>query len=244
MIATKRRIETEQDRYGGFSSSNPNVSYFANPNYNNEQIEGQQSFDVDNNNYATISDYTTNYDSNLQTSEETQEIDTPSYEVEKEYNVDELNSNKPDDDYMIVKTFMPNVERQKVVTEEQKQTFKTKKIKLNARGKIFVAMYSIVACLLIAFCIYNACAIGAVKNSISLKQLEYQTITKEVNVLDNQYTNLTSEESINNSIPAGFTDISTGNTTSVNFAERPEYIQITETTNWFDKLCEFFSNLF
>lgn len=248
MIATKRRIETDQDRYGGFASTNPNVSYFANQNYeNSEQLEGQQSFDMDNNaGYTTLGDYTQSYTGKQEDTDTTNEYtqETPSYEVEKEYNVDELNGTKTDDNYLIVKTFMPYVERQKVEQEQPKQTFTQKKVKLNARGKIFVTMYAIVACLLVAFCIYNAVAIGAAKSAIAEKQIEYAQLANDVGVLDRTLTNLTSDENIKNSLPSGYHPPTSETTETVDIQERPKYVKVEKTTNWFDRVCEFFSNLF
>jgi hypothetical protein len=47
-----------------------------------------------------------------------------------------------------------------------------------------------------------------------------------------------------NLVPDNFTSINSTNTVSVAIQERPTYATPEATTNAFDKICEFFSNLF
>lgn len=248
MISTKRKIETEQDRYGGFSTnSNPNVSYFANNSFSSPYEVNDTSYDFDNETSTDNDFFTFNQTQTEEEQESTYEtpqfnIDTtPVYELEKEYKVEELSPPNEGDEFCIVKTFMPNVQRkeQPVVTTP---TVKKQRAVLNSRGKIFVSMYLLVATLLIAFCIYNAVAISSLSATISATQSEYNSIKNEVTLLESDYSNFNS--SMENLVPDNFNSISSSNTVSVSIKERPVYVEAESTTNAFDKICEFLSNIF
>lgn len=249
MISTKRKIETEQDRYGGFSTnSTQNVSYFANNSFSSPYEVNDTSYDF--NSESTTEDNFFNFTQTEQeedqdtTSYETPQFNidtTPVYEVEKEYNVEELSPPNEGDEYCIVKTFMPNVQRKEPVVAPAPKVKKQRAV-LNARGKIFVSMYMLVATLLIAFCIYNAVAISSLTATINATQAEYNSIQNEVTLLESDYTKF--NNSMQNLIPDNFTSINSTNTVSVAIQERPIYAEPEATTNAFDKICEFFSNLF
>ena len=163
---------------------------------------------------------------------------------ESEYTATDMVNEDGENEYTFVNTFMPNVERREtissVIQSNRKKVHKTK-IKLNARGKIFACMYSIVAVLLVAFCIYNAVAISNIKNTLSQKEVEYAQELSDVNLLQKDYEEISFTQSTNQS---NFVAVNESNTVKVKMEKRPKFASIDETTNWFDRVCEFISNLF
>ncbi len=230
MVIQKRKVETDQDRVGGFSTFNNNFSYFSNQQNNTGTIH-QQSVE-DYTETEEQQDYSTEYES-----------PTTVYEGESEYTANDMPNTDGESEYAFVKTFMPNVERryETGVTEntERKIVQKTK-VKLNARGKILACAYSIIAGLLVAFCIYNVVAISNIKTSLVGYEKEYSMMVKEVSVLQGNYDGLNNV----NTSQSNFIPVSESNTVKVQLDKRPTFIDVNESTNWFDKLCNFFSNLF
>ena len=230
MVTQKRRIETDQDRFGGFSSFNNNYSYFNSSADSTGTME-QQTFDE-----------------NVYEQEE-QEVYTPDYETttydgESEYAVTGMVNEDGENEYAFVNTFMPNVERKEtissVIQSNRKKVHKTK-IKLNARGRIFACMYSVVAVLLVAFCIYNTVAISNIKNTLSQKEIEYSQQLNDVNLLQKDYEEVSFTSGASQS---NYVAVNEGNTVKVKMEKRPRFASVDETTNWFDKVCNFISNLF
>ncbi len=192
-------------------------------------------------------DITTGYNSDY-TEEETQEFspdvtDVPQYDGETEYN--DNNNLQEESEYTIVKTFMPNVEKTidyqpPVIEKVSKETTTRSVVKLNARGKIFACMYGMVATLLVAFCIYNAVSLSNLNKSLDAKKTELGLMNNTINELNVEYSNNTTA----NKLPDGYTLVSEDNTVKTAVATRPNYVNIEESTNWFDKICNFLSNLF
>ncbi len=234
MVTQKRRIETDQDRFGGFSSFNNNYSYFNGTSNTAGTTLEQQTFD--DNMYTTY--------------EEEQEVSTPTYEStttydgESEYSATDMVNEDNESEYAFVNTFMPNVERRETISsvlQSRKRKVHKTKIKLNARGKIFACMYSIVAILLVSFCIYNTVAIAGIKNVVAQKEIEYAQELSDVNLLQKDYEEISFT---NGTSQSNFVEVNESNTVKVKIDKRPKFAKVDESTNWFDKVCNFFSNLF
>lgn len=175
----------------------------------------------------------TNY-SSYQTTE--QEDNIPSYEVEREYNIDKL----PEDE-VIIPTFMPTLNNAK---ETQRQNADVK-LKLNARGKIIASVFGVVMCMLVAFAVYNAVVIGQLSNTVSALQVEQMSRSTQISQLESNYKNITSKESIKNSASEmGLSYRSENSDVVINLGTRPEIQSATTKTNWFDSICNFFAELF
>lgn len=163
--------------------------------------------------------------------------ETPSYEVETEYNIDKL----PEDE-IIVPTFMPTLDRPSAQAEANKNV----KIRLNARGKIVASVFGVVVGILIAFMIYNAVVISNLSNQLAYLEVEKQTITASVAESSLEYQELTSYENIDmkawDDLNMSISDGSSDKAMKIN--PRPEIKETTVQGNWFDSFCEFFSNLF
>lgn len=231
MVTQKRRIETDEDRYGGYSSTTSNFSLFSKPSTTGT-IDGQQEIDTSTSYAESLEESTTSYESPITT-----------YEGESEYVASDMPSEENENEYTIVKTFMPNVERRTIVQEVEKprHTISKTRVKLNARGKIFVSMYSVIACLLVAFSIYNAVAISNIKSTLIKKEELYEQTYSEVSTLQKNYDELSSMTNLDYS---GYSPVGEGNTKVVQMEKRPTFLDVSKETNWFDKVCNFFSNLF
>lgn len=215
MIATKRKIETEKDRFGGFASRS-----FGNDIYASTLIEEPTAT------YRPV-----------QTQEE--EI----FEIEKEYKLSSPSEFVPQQ--KLTQTIMPTVHRRHETNSEAKS--KTG-IKLNFRGKIMIAVYTTVVALLLGLCIYNAFVIGSMKGVVSAKQATLQTQQSELSNLEIEFNNLADESTIK----AKLADMSDKNYRTVTESDKV-YVKASEKTevptyegssNFFDKVCEFFSKLF
>lgn len=181
---------------------------------------------------TSVSSYQPSY-STLYTNEE--EEQTTSFEAEKEYKMeDDLGG-----DITIVPTFMPTIERKSVSKSEANDV----KIRLNARGKIILSVFSVIAVLLVSFCIYNAVRISSLTASLANKQAQVQMMNREVYVATSEYNELVSPSNILASLPNGYVD-SKNNFMEVDINARPIIASAESSTNWFDKVCEFLSNLF
>lgn len=202
--------------------------------YRNAQVN--QRYDVD--------DYSTTNE--VEQTEDAREsvTDAPQYIGESEYN--DGNDLQEEPEYTIVKTFMPNVEKAKVeapVVERKQRVVTHSTIKLNARGKIFAVMYGVIATLLIAFCIYNAVSLANMGNQLKIKQSQLQEANRQVNELTLQYNEATNIGE-NGIIGSGYEPISESNTVYTTISKRPNYVNVEASTNWFDSICKFLSNLF
>lgn len=217
-----------------------------------ETRTNQENQVEDSSTYYDAPNMTTRYNSPSYTSEDedvqgTSEsvVDAPQYESESEYK-DNEGGLQEESEYTIVKTFMPNVEATTnfapPVIEQKPKTTTKSVIKLNARGKIFACMYGLVATLLVAFCIYNAVSLANINKNLAIKNAELNSINNTVNEL-NVELNSTKKPS-SSTIPEGYTKVSESNTVVTQIDKRPSYVQVEESSNWFDRMCEFFSNLF
>ena len=114
--------------------------------------------------------------------------------------------------------------------------------RLNARGKIAICVFSIIFAALVAFSIYNAVIIGQLNTSVALKNQAVVGQTAVINDLTAEYNGL----AVN--VEEGFS-MGYRPTTEADFVEVVASPRATKTTtqiesNWFDRLCEFFSKLF
>lgn len=173
--------------------------------------------------------------STLYTDTTEDEEQATNYESETEYKInDDLGG-----DITIVPTFMPTIER-----KEKEVSVHDVKLKLNARGKIIVAVFSVISVLLLSFCIYNAVLIGNLSAALTEQQAKAELVTRDVYNATSDYNGVTSTNNILASLPDGFGQGSNKEPMIVSLSERPEIVSAEASSNWFDKLCNFLSNLF
>ncbi|MBQ9790774.1 MAG: hypothetical protein IJW24_04215 [Clostridia bacterium] len=137
---------------------------------------------------------------------------------------------------------MPNVERRAHVVSAPESTAK---IKIRARGKIAITVYSIILVALITFAIYNAVAIGALKGEVDAKNQTYISQLADINALQVQYNELGLDETIMNKAGEnGFIQSTENDIVRVSKVEMDQREETEVETNWFEDLCQFLSGLF
>ena len=120
---------------------------------------------------------------------------------------------------------------------------KSFKASLNTRGKIIVITYALVVALLGFLLIYNAFSMAAVTASIAATEILISEEKASIQELTSQLNDLNNPDMIMERVAeAGFVPTQTqvsGVTTVVG-----ESISYETQTNWFDKICDFISNIF
>ena len=228
-MATFTEMETDEKQrsrgnfnYGGYSSGTT-------------VLDNQLDFSATVPSYVSQSSYSPSTSTYEQTS--SYEETTPSYQVETEYNFEKL----PEDE-IIVPTFMPTLDRPAPVREESREV----KIKLNSRGKIALSAFGVIVGILIAFMVYNAVVISGLSNQLAYLEVEKQSITASVAQSSLEYQELTSYDNIDMKAwdEYGMGMSNPANDKTMSIKPRPEIKETKIQGNWFDSVCEFFSNLF
>ena len=124
------------------------------------------------------------------------------------------------------------------MTEQtQEREFKSyKQAKLNARGKIAITVYSIVAAIIVAFCVYNAVMISSLNGSIMAKNQLVSIETEVITDLTNTYNSLGEDDYIISQVGDSYKVPTENDTVSVSKFEFKERATRKEETNWFDSI--------
>ena len=214
MIATKRKIETSQDRFGGFSRTYNTDMYTS-------TITGTPSI----------------------VEPEYEEVDDDVFEVEKEYKMDDdLTSDVVAKDNN--KEVMQTISRERKVNKTSEYANKNTKMKINARGKIILTVFSCIVALLVSFSIYNAVAIGNLNAEVNAKQVAVYEVQSEIDGLSTEIQNMSSENNINSKLDMKFRKVTDNDKVYLEETAKSAVPEYEKTSNFFDKLCEFFSNIF
>lgn len=162
----------------------------------------------------------------------------------KEINFDDVaDYTEPTTVQTMEKQQMPQIQQRKVA-EVQADQQADKRVKLNAHGKIIIAVVAVVICALMAFAIGNAVMLSSLGSTVAQKQQYVAAQQQTVEGLQQQYA------SINNSIQNtaaekfGYTDASNANVVKLQEVETISRPTAQIETNWFDSLCNFFAGLF
>lgn len=174
----------------------------------------------------------------------TEEItQTPAFEVEKQYSFDTQPYQKEEQTEAVME--MPTVDReQQIVASRREETQIVAKARLNARGKIIVAVYSVIVAIIVAFCIYNAVAINGMQSTIAGKEQIVATQTQVITDLQNTYNELGGEDYITSQVGGSFKKPTASDIVAVEgfeMVERPEEVS---QTNWFEDFCQALRRLF
>ncbi len=166
------------------------------------------------------------------------------YKSEKSYD-----SGRRQEDDSIVQTKTISQMNTPMIQKEEPAVVLTKtkqRIYLQARMKIIIAMFATIVCSLLFVSIFNFVNVSRINSSIAEKQATISEL--ESSILDLQATyNLLSEDGTvkNLATNSGFVDSSDINTTSLSIGEVYAEPVIEELpSNWFNDVCDFFSNLF
>lgn len=118
------------------------------------------------------------------------------------------------------------------------------KIKIRARGKIAITVYSIIVVALIAFAIYNAVAIKNLQAGVAYKNQAYIEQTIDINALIAEYNRLGSEERIIEDTNGIFIEPTESDIVRVAKTQMETRKTREVESNWFEELCQFLSGLF
>jgi len=166
----------------------------------------------------------------------------PQFIVEKQY---DFGRTSYEDETEVNQKQMNITDFKRSVNYEQEKEYKLyKQAKLNARGKIAIAVYSIVAAIIVAFCIYNAVMISSLNGSIAAKNQLVSTETQVITDLTNTYNSLGEDDYIISQVGDSYKVPTSNDKVSVSTFEFKERETIKEETNWFERFCESFKKLF
>ena len=166
--------------------------------------------------------------------------ETPEFEVQKNYNYSKYDDVTTEEQEVTMA--MPNVIRQ---NREKVQSIESEsKVKLRARAKIAITVYSIILLSLIAFAIYNAVAINQMQAIVAAKNQTYITETIVINDLLEEYNSLGSSDRILSEVEGEFIEPTESNIIRVSKSAMEERSETEIESNWFEELCSFLSGLF
>lgn len=120
---------------------------------------------------------------------------------------------------------------------EPKKTFK-----LNARGKIAICVFSIILVSLIALTIYNSVLINDLNTVVMLKNQSVATQTAVIKGLETEYNELAVE--VQDGVNMGYRETTPSDYVEIVASPKATKTTTVVETNWFDRLCEFFTRLF
>ena len=171
---------------------------------------------------------------------ELEENQDAAFEVQKNYSFGADDDIQTEEQTRIMA--MPSVMRKTRVLETPETEGK---IKIRARGKIAITVYSIILVALIAFSIYNAVAINALQGDVALKNQTYISALADINALQAEYNELGLDETIfNKAGQNGFIQSTENDIVRVSKVEMDSREKVEVETNWFEELCQFLSGIF
>lgn len=129
--------------------------------------------------------------------------------------------------------FFPTINAKQEVVETPEQV-----VSINLRGKLIIGVFATIVALLCILLVYNAVLINRYQAEIGANSEIVNELSIENDSLQNQLNNI-----INGVSPEG---LGMGEATgeSINLIQRVAAPEITAETNWFDAICNFFSELF
>ena len=163
--------------------------------------------------------------------------DNTEYEVERNYSSLDEEAVETNDRVMSMPSVVP---RENIQTRPVYEG----KVKLRARAKIAITVYSIILACLISFAIYNAVAISNMNASIATQN---QTMIEEqlvINELLSEYNNLGSDTTIRLRTEGVFVEPTESDIVRASKTQMVERDEVPVESNWFEDLCEFISELF
>lgn len=167
----------------------------------------------------------------------------PLFEVEKEYDNITLPTAKSKSSILPEFEILPE---KKPVAVAKEEIAENKQISLSNRGKVLAICCSIIMALLFTMVIYNAVVLGAKSREVSRLASQIELKQSEIDSLKNMLAEAESEGSVQSFLTQNGSSLRKA--TSLDkvrlVLNAKELEQISAPTNWFDKLCNFLSNLF
>lgn len=167
----------------------------------------------------------------------------PLFEVEKEYDNFDVPTAATKNPILPEFEILPSKQTQ---AEVQQEVQTEKQMHLSLRGKILACVSSMIIVLLLTLVIYNAVVLGSHTSEIAALSKQVGIKQEQIAELQNMLASSESEESVREVLKANNSALRK----ATSFDKVRVAMQIVEEdpivapTNWFDKLCDFLSNLF
>ena len=165
----------------------------------------------------------------------------PQFTIEKQY---QFNKSSYDEEETSQRQMNITDFKRATEVEQQREYKEFRRAKLNARGKIAVAVYTIVAAIILAFCVYNAVMISSLNSSIAAKNQLVSTETQVITDLTNTYNSLGEDDYIVSQVGDNYKVPTSQDMVAVSDFNLKVREEVKEETNWFEKFCESFKKLF
>ena len=167
----------------------------------------------------------------------------PLFEIEKEYNNFDIPSDERQRNLLPEFEVLPEQEKQAVKIAEVEQE---KDVRLSLRGKILAVVGSMITVLLLTLVIYNAVVLGAKRSEVNMLTSQLEVSMQELASLESEYGEVQSEESVAKLLKNGGSALRKATDADKIVIGVEEYpVESVEVpSNWFDKICEFLSDLF
>lgn len=172
----------------------------------------------------------------------------PNYSEEQSYNGVSRTVN--DDEEVRTQSFVRKMDMPLIEKEEPAVNLikKRERIELQARMKIMITVFSVTVVALIFAIIWNFVSVGKMKSTFAGKQVEIAQLQSSISGLTTEYTNyrdLNSEEVQDWIKENDFVERSDDNSVEIELDYQDSTPVIEDIpSNWFNDLCDFFSNLF
>ncbi len=136
-----------------------------------------------------------------------------------------------------------------MIKKEQEAVVLTKtksKVYLQARMKIILAMFITIVSALLFVSIFNFVNAGRINASLAEKQITIEELQASITSLKGEYNKMTDDGYLKGEASnSGFVESTDSNTTVLEYGEIYTEPVIEELpSNWFNDVCDFFSNLF
>ena len=168
---------------------------------------------------------------------------TPNYEEQSSYE----SANRSESTVETGQTYVSSMHTPMIQREEKAVVLtKTKqKIYFHARMKIAIAMFVTIVSALLFVTVFNFVNAGRINSSLADKQVEINQIQESIMRLQNTYNEMSDDDYvIQEADGLGFKD-ATDDTITLTVGEVYTEPVIEELpSNWFNDVCDFFSNLF
>ena len=207
------------------------------------------------------SDFVETYENPKQ---DTQENKTVKKETSTFVNYNNNRLNKVYKKYDVVQTYVPkkenkpktNKEFDNFVTEQnsyvpERETLSVERVenkpqfKLKNKAKVWLIAFSAIIVMLFGLCIYNGVHINNLNNQINQTTTSITDVNKDIEKVIKDIGKLTDEQEIlNNASDLGYQEVTDANNVQIELKKKNNVEDYQSQTNFFDKICNFFRNMF
>lgn len=244
MLKTRRQIRTEQDRFGGYSSRQPVMQ-----NYSGNR------FEIDDNDISEQDSYYAEIPSRPQTTDRKKTEKSSFYSTRESYerypdtaefvNEPVYTSRAPRKVRRDAESVMPTIRTRAVLdsdTDKAPAQNKRTKPAMSLNAKVMLAVYAAVVVVLAAIVIATGIAIGNLGSSVAAMEAE---LSAKSTIVTEQNATLSAMEN-DSAILGQATEIGMVKPTvktEIELLPMGEAVNYEARTNWFDKFCDWLSNL-